>query len=195
MTTRPVQGAGMTSLNEYLLEKREALAEREARIAAGSLGVVPLAAQVSVEGRSGVRRIRIRDHQVVTDSPPDFAGYDLGPGSPDLQLGILGSCLAHSYLIQAARLGVPLDAVDVTVSGQIDARAGRPGFEGVPVNPHDLAYTVRIVSPASPEAVASLEAEVDRACPILNLLRAPQALRGRVEHRSPAAPAAPAHAA
>ena len=101
----------MTSLNEYLAEKRAAVAARETRIEAGSLGTVPLSAEVSVEGRSGVRRIRIRDHQVVTDSPPDFAGYNLGPGSPELQLGILGSCLAHSYLIQAARLGVPLDAV------------------------------------------------------------------------------------
>lgn len=179
----------MTSLNEYLAEKRAAVAARETRIEAGSLGTVPLSAEVSVEGRSGVRRIRIRDHQVVTDSPPDFAGYNLGPGSPELQLGILGSCLAHSYLIQAARLGVPLDAIDVTVSGQLDARAGRPGFEAVPVHPHDLAYTVRIVSPASREAVARLEAEVDRACPILNLLRSPQTVRGTLDHRAPDAPA------
>ncbi|KMO36172.1 OsmC family protein [Methylobacterium tarhaniae] len=189
----------MTSLNEYLVEKRAALAARKARIEDGSLVAVPLSATVSVEGRSGVRRIRIRDHQVVTDSPPDFAGYDLGPGSPELQLGILGSCLAHSYLIQAARLGVPLDAVEVAVNGQIDARAGQPGFEAVPVAPHDLAYTVRIVSPAAPEALAGLQAEVDRACPILNLLRAPQAVHGTVEHRRPAAsdptPAAQARAA
>ncbi|MGX7704980.1 OsmC family protein [Methylobacterium sp. Gmos1] len=179
----------MTSLSEYLVEKRAAVVAREARIEAGSLGAVPLSAQVSVEGRSGVRRIRVRDHQVVTDSPPDFAGYDLGPSSPELQLGILGSCLAHSYLIQAARLGVPLDAVNVTVSGQLDARAGRPGFEAVPVNPHDLTYTVQIVSPASREAVARLEAEVDRACPILNLLRSPQTVRGTLDHRAPDAPA------
>lgn len=179
----------MTSLNEYLVEKRAAVAAREARIESGSLGPVPLAAQVSVEGRSGVRRIRIRDHQVITDSPPDFAGYDLGPGSPELQLGILGSCLAHSYLIHAARLGVPLDAVDVAVSGRLDARAGRPGFEAVPVSPHDITYVVRVVSPASREAVARLEAEVDRFCPILNLLRSPQTVRGTLDHRAPEAPA------
>lgn len=121
----------MTSLNDDLVEKRATVAAREARIEAGRLGAVPLSAEVSVEGRSGVRRIRIRDHQVVIDSPPDFAGYDLGPGSPELQRGILGSCLAHSYLIQAARLGVPLDAVDVTVSGQLEAGtrvAHDPGY-------------------------------------------------------------------
>jgi uncharacterized OsmC-like protein len=156
--------------------------------------VTPLAARVSVEGRSGVRRIRIRDHQIVTDSGPDFAGYDLGPSSPELQLGVLGSCLAHSYLIQAARLGVPVETIAVDLSGQLDARAGAPGHETVPVSPHALAYTVRIVSPAAPEAVARLEAEVARACPILNLLKAPQDIHGTVEHRQPER-AAPARAA
>ncbi|GJD50590.1 hypothetical protein OPKNFCMD_3333 [Methylobacterium crusticola] len=181
----------MASLNDYLTEKREALAARGARIESGELAVTPLRAQVSAEGRSGVRRIRIRDHQVVTDSPPDFAGYDLGPTSPELQLGILGSCLAHSYLIQAALLGVDVSALDVEVTGELDARAGRPGFEAVPVSPHALAYTVHIVSAAPREAVLRLEAEVERACPILNLLRNAQTIRGAVEHRAPPASAAP----
>lgn len=175
----------MTSLNGYLAEKREVLAAREARIERGELASTPLAARVSAEGRSGVRRIRVRDHQVVTDSPPDFAGYDLGPTSPELQLGILGSCLAHSWLIQAALHDVEVESVDVEVTGQLDARAGRPGHEAVPVHPHDLAYTVRIVSAAPRETIERLEAEVERACPILNLLKKPQAIRATVDHRAP----------
>jgi uncharacterized OsmC-like protein len=178
----------MSTLNEYLGEKRRALAIRKARIEGGELGPVPLAATVTAEGRSGIRRIRIRDHQVLTDSPPNFAGYDLGPSSPELQLGVLGSCLTHSYLIQAALLGVKLETIEVDVTGQIDARAGTPGFEAVPVYPHDLAYTIRIVSSAPRATIETLEAAVERACPILNLLRSPQSIRGTVEHRqTPAA--------
>ncbi|EEF22656.1 conserved hypothetical protein, partial [Ricinus communis] len=92
----------MTSLNHYLSEKRSAVLAREALIEAGNAGPNALAARVSAEGRSGVRRIRIRDHQVISDSPPDFAGYNLGPSSPELQLGVLGSCVTHIFLIQAA---------------------------------------------------------------------------------------------
>ena len=36
-------------------------------------------------GRSGIREIRIRDFQIISDSKPDLAGYDLGPGADDLR--------------------------------------------------------------------------------------------------------------
>jgi uncharacterized OsmC-like protein len=182
----------MSSLNEYLSEKRDALAARKLRIDSGELGATPLAARVTAEGRSGIRRIRIRNHQVITDSPPDFAGYDLGPSSPELQLGVLGSCLTHSYLIQAALLGVEIETIEVELSGELDARVGRPGFESVPVYPHGLAFAVHITSPAPRATIAQLEEAVERACPILNLLRSPQTIRGHVEHRQSPVPHAEA---
>ncbi len=177
----------MTDLNSYLEQKRAALSARAARIESGVLGIVPISARVSAEGRSGIRRIRIRDHQVITDSPPDFAGYDLGPSSPELQLGILGSCLNHSFLIQAALLGVEIEELEVEVHGQLDARAGRPGHEATPVSPHDISFTVKVVSSASSDDIAVLQAAVERACPLLNLLKNPQSIRGSVDHRRPEA--------
>lgn len=171
----------MTALNAYLADKRAALDGRRERIGRGEVGPVPLRAEATVEGRSGVRRIRVREHAVITDSLPDFAGSDLGPGSPELQLGVLGSCLAHSFLIQAAAQGVLLDSVSVEVTATFDPRAGEAGYEDVPVHPQDLAYTLRIASPASEAEIAALQARLDRACPILNLLRGAQAIRGRIE--------------
>ncbi len=138
---------------------------------------------MTAEGRSGVRRIPIRDFQVISDSPPDFAGYSLGPGSPELQLGVLGSCLTHIFLIQAADRGVPLDSLSVEVSGEMDPRAGQPGFESVPIEPHNIAYTVHIASAADAATIAELHAAVERVCPIFNLLTNPQQIVGRVEHR------------
>ena len=176
-------------LNEYLSEKREAIIRRTA--ASESAQPTVLRASISAEGRSGVRRIRIREHQVISDSPADFAGYDLGPSSPELQLGVLGSCVTHVFLIQAAKLGVPLDALAVEVQGQLDGRAGREGFEDVPIWPHNISYTVRITSPASEAELAELHAAVERSCPILNLLINPQQIHGRIEHIDTAA-AAPA---
>lgn len=172
----------MSSLVEYLEQKREAVLAREAGIRSGTVGALDLKANVTAEGRSGIRRIKIRDFQVITDSPPSFAGYDLGPGSPELQLGILGSCLNHSYLIQAALQQVPIDSLEIEVTGRIDPRSGRPGHETTPVYPHDIAYTVRVSSPASAAQIAQLTTAVEQACPILNLLRQPQLLKGSVEH-------------
>lgn len=72
----------MSTLNEYLDQKRAAVLARNGRDPK-SVEPVKLRAHVSAEGRSGVRRIRIRDHQVVSDSPADFAGYDLGRVRPN----------------------------------------------------------------------------------------------------------------
>lgn len=169
----------MADVSDYLVEKRRAVTARSERIARGEVAPVTLAARATVEGRSGVRRIAIRRHAILTDSPPDFAGDDLGPGSPELQLGVLGSCLAHTVLIQAAAADVPVTSLAVEVTARFDARAGAPGFEDVPVHPQDIAYEIHIASPADPATIRDLEAKVVRACPILNLLRLPQAVTGR----------------
>jgi uncharacterized OsmC-like protein len=180
----------MSGLRDYLAEKRQALARRRARAeATGGGEPARLQARVRAEGRSGVRRIRIRDFQVISDSDQDFAGHDLGPSSPELQLGVLGSCLTHVLLIQAADRGVPLDSLEVEVSAQMDPRAGRPGHEHIPVYPHQISYTVQVQSPASAEEIAALHAAVERACPILNLLLNPQSITGTIVHQA-ATPAA-----
>src|SRR5215212_7294712 len=170
----------MSTLREYLGQKRAALLARREAATANGQGPHKLQAKVTAEGRSGVRRIRIREHEILSDSGPDFAGCNFGPGSPELQLGVLGSCLTHIFLIQAADRQVPLDSLEVEVSGQLDPRAGQPGYEHIPVYPHNINYTVHVTSPASEDEIAALHEAVERACPILNLLVNPQQISGRI---------------
>jgi uncharacterized OsmC-like protein len=170
----------MSNLNEYLAQKRQALIERREHAKANGTGPNTLRASARVEGRSGIRRIRIRDFQIISDSGPDFAGYDLGPTSPELQLGVLGSCLTHVFLIQAADREVPLNSLEVEITAQIDPRSGQPGYEDVPVYPHNISYTVHVDSPASEEEITALHEAVERACPILNLLINPQQINGTI---------------
>ncbi|AQZ61349.1 unnamed protein product [[Actinomadura] parvosata subsp. kistnae] len=177
----------MTTLREYLSHKRAALL---ARREAPATGPVPLRARVTAEGRSGIRRIRIRDFQLISDSGPDFAGYDLGPTSPELQTGVLGSCVTHIFLIKAAELDVPLDSLEVDVHAEYDPRAQGPDGD-VPVHPYGFRYEVRIASPASDEELKALQAEVERVCPILNLIRNPQPVTGTLVRTDPQAVAIP----
>ncbi|WP_282939705.1 OsmC family protein [Paenibacillus sp. RC67] len=178
----------MSTLNEYLLEKREAsIARREKAQNDPNLEPHRFGAKVRAKGRSGVREIRIRDFQIISDSPPDFAGYDLGPSSPELQLGVLGSCLTHITLIQAAERGVKLESLEVEVTGQQHPLAGKPGYEDVPIYPHNIQYKLHIVSPESDQTIAELHEAVERACPVLNLLANPQIIAGEIIHTSPEA--------
>jgi uncharacterized OsmC-like protein len=171
----------MTTLNEYLIQKRAALFERrdKAERQSESAGVT-LRAKASALGRSGVREIRIRDFQVISDSPPDFAGYNLGPSSPELQLGVLGSCLTHIALIQAAEREVSLESLEVEVEGDMHPLAGRPGYEQIPVYPHNIRYKLIIRSNESEASLQALHEAIEQVCPIFNLLKHPQDIRGEL---------------
>lgn len=168
-------------LRVYLAHKRAALLARQAAAEANpptEPGV--LRASAEAVGRSGVRRIRIRDFQILSDSPEDFAGYELGPSSPELQLGVLSSCLTHTVEIHAASLQVPLDALRVEVVANVEPRRGKPGFEDAPIEPHNLTFTIHVESPASDAQIQELYDTVVRLCPILNLLRNPQVIAGSI---------------
>ncbi|MGC4189912.1 MAG: OsmC family protein [Thermomicrobiales bacterium] len=173
----------MSTLREFLYQKRDALRARREAAAADPDSQHPriFEARVTAEGRSGVRRIRIRDHQILSDSGPELAGYDFGPGSPEIQAGVLGSCLTHIFEIQAAEREIWLDALEVQVRAVQDFRAGQPGFEDVPRWPHQFNYTVTIESGEPEERIRELHQAVEDVCPILNLLVNPQTITGSVK--------------
>lgn len=166
----------MFPLRDYLAEKLTAVNAMRHRTDEH----LDIRATVTAEGRSGVRRVRIREHQVISDASRALAGYDLGPTAPELQLGALGSCLAHTFLIQAALAGIPIDAISVEVTGTVGLRAGQTSPDEPPVVPQDLAYVAHIDSPATAEELDALRLAVERACPLYLLLTSPAAITGRV---------------
>jgi uncharacterized OsmC-like protein len=164
----------MAKLDNYLAYKASVLAQRRKEFEDdASTSRVPLEAVSYVAGSTGVRPVRMGDYFVVSDSAPGLAGNSLGPSSPQMMLGSLASCLVHTYLLQAALLGIPLDHVEIEVTGALDM-SGVVGLptEG-PVTLTELGYTPRISSPASAEEVARLHDVVDQTCPVLNTLRLP----------------------
>ena len=170
----------MSGLRRYVAAKRTAIKARHAAISAAETHVpVQLIAHAEAAGRSGVRRIRIRDFQILSDSPMNFAGHELGPTSPELLLGVLGSCIVHTYIVQAAMLGIDLDGVVVEVTADIDLRAGHPDFEGVPAAPSNIQYTAHVA--ADVENLDELNGNVRRNCPVMNLLEQKNTIRGAVE--------------
>ncbi|WP_019536320.1 OsmC family protein [Paenibacillus ginsengihumi] len=171
----------MTTLNEYLAEKREAKRKLDEQAWADPKPR-NYTAKVRAAGRSGVREIRIRDYRIISDSPENFAGYSLGPASPEIQLGVLGSCMTHITLIQAAKLGISLESLEIEVRGQEHPLAGQEGYEDVPIYPHNIHYKLHITSNEPPERIQELHETVEKVCPIYNLLLNPQTIAGEVVH-------------
>ena len=130
-----------------------------------------IAAECSASDLTGVRRVRMRDFQLGSDSGPAFCGFGLGASSPELLLGVLASCLTHTYLIGAALRGVPLNDVHV----RFEAENNDAAFLGLetadPPYPFNIRATVRLESSASEEALAGLHDYAANSCPLTRPVR------------------------
>jgi len=170
----------MSTLASYLERKTAALkAARASASPKQSDRMQHLTAQVTAEGGSGIRRVRIRDFQIITDAGPAMAGYDLGPRSPEVLLGALGSCISHTVLIQAAVDGIPIDSLVVDVSADIDSLAGNTDVR-TPLQ--NLAFEIQVESSAPPEVFTRINELLPEICPVLNVITCPQTVATSVMH-------------
>jgi uncharacterized OsmC-like protein len=164
-----VHGEG---LRDYIRHKGEALRAAAIRRPRGEDWHETIEATVVADDRTGVRKLRIRDWQFIGDSGADFGGANLGPSSPELLCGVIGTCLAHTYLIGAATLGILVDGVAVRVTAENnDAR-----FLGIetsdPAVPFNLtAYVTIEAGEATTADVATLHRYAAERCPLSNLIR------------------------
>ena len=169
----PADFAQKDSLRDYLARLKSALDALPSR--PDQQQPLKLTAHVTAEGRTGVRRLRIRNFQFLSDGAPAVAESNLGPGSWPTVVGVLGSAVAQDFLIQAALKGIPLDELEVVFTSR--PGTARSSGSGTRVTyPRDLAYTAYIVSPASDAALEELRQTVERVSPVLNLVIQPQAI-------------------
>jgi len=172
-------------LNAFLKRKRPAIARRIAQARQGA-GPSTMGACARPLGESGIREIRIRKFQFLNDSPPDFAGFDSAPTSPELLLGALASCLVHTTLIKAADRSIAIEDVEVEVTGKLHPLAGLEGYEEIPVHPYDVGYTLTVTSNSSVATVKLLHEAVVHACPLRVLISKTQDMAFQVVHVSAA---------
>ncbi|MGH6917038.1 MAG: OsmC family protein [Geminicoccaceae bacterium] len=114
------------------------------------------------------------------DLPAKVGGDDTAPTPGALGRGALASCLTIGIAIWAARLGVPIDAVEVEVQADFNARA-ELGMDPVPPGYSEVRYLVSIDSPASRPELDELLALAERHSPYLDVFGRAMALR-RVLH-------------
>ena len=173
MTSKPSHPSG---LGTYLINKAIAMRAAARGHASGDAARETIAAECTAGDLTGVRRIRIRDFQLLSDSGGAFGGFSLGPSSPELLLGMLASCLTHTYLIGAAHRGVTLDEVRV----RFEAENNDSAFLGLETTDHPYPFNIRAVvhieSPADADQIASLHEYAARMCPLTRLIREPQSI-------------------
>jgi uncharacterized OsmC-like protein len=124
-------------------------------------GVVARTATVRVRNGTSCS-VDVDGHELIVDTPPAWGGQDLGPLPGSLLRAALGSCLAIGYVFWAARLGIPLDEVQVDVASDSDPRGLFGVGDGVPPGAQAFRYTTTIRSSAPADRIRDLVEIADR---------------------------------
>jgi uncharacterized OsmC-like protein len=129
---------------------------------------------------TGVSRTRLREGlaceiedgrwRLTADMPPQVGGGGLAPTPGVLGRAALGSCLAITYKLWAAKLGVPIGAIEVEVQADYDDGAlfgvsdAEPGYS-------EVRYAVTIESDAPDADVQRVLDDADAHSPYLDVFR------------------------
>ena len=112
------------------------------------------------------------NERLVTDMAPAVGGTASGPNPGWLMRGALASCTATVIAMRAARLGVVLDTLEVTVETDSDLRGILGLDENVSSGHGPVRFKVKIGAPAaSPEVLREIVAWADRHSPVACTVR------------------------
>jgi uncharacterized OsmC-like protein len=91
--------------------------------------------------------------KLVAGMTEKYGGSNDGPNPGVFGRAALGSCLAIGYAMWAARLGVPVDALEVAVHADYDVRGELGANDDVRPGYTQVRYIVTVSSPASTEDI------------------------------------------
>ena len=184
---RVVEGKTLAGLREYIHGKRQAIlaysrpdTAKPAPVSATSIPqpyvkVLP----------NGVRQLNVPTggawYVINHDNPEYLGGANSGQTSLENALGVLGTCITHISEIQAAKLDLDVDSLQLSVAAEIDPRAGRKGYEDVPFWPQNVRYTVHVRTPETLETVKKWIDSVEHICPMYNVFKDTQTFEHRIE--------------
>ncbi len=111
--------------------------------------------------------VRYEDGMDRVDQPESEGGTATGPHPGQLMRASLGACLAMGYRLWAARLGTQIDAVDVEIVCEYDARGQMGVTPEIAVGWQRISFNVVVVSSAMEDDVRRVVETADRLSPML----------------------------
>ncbi len=114
--------------------------------------------------------------RLAADMPAKAGGDETAPTPGMLGRGALASCLVIGISMWAARLGIPIDGLEVEVQADFDVR-GEMGVGDVKAGYQEVRYLVSIDSPASTEALTELLETTERHSPYMDVFSRAQNMK------------------
>jgi len=130
---------------------------------------------------NGIRQLQIQDKYLINhDNPAYLGGTNLGMTTREGLLGVLATCITHIAEVQAAKLNLDVDSLQLEVRGTWDPRSGRPGFENVPDYPQDVKFIFRTKTPETLKTVQKWIDVTEKTCPMYNMFKDTQTFEHKV---------------
>jgi uncharacterized OsmC-like protein len=114
-----------------------------------------------------------RRFTVMVDEPPELGGIDGAPNPVEVLLSALAGCVTAGLATNAEMFGVPVDAIDLELEADVDARGMLGHDRSIRNGVTDIRYTVTIQSPAPEEKVRKCKETIDRKSPVRDTLANP----------------------
>jgi len=157
--------------------KIKEIAERNAKMLALKPARGHLTGVTKARWAGGVRcEIEDGPWKLAADMPAKAGGEETAPTPGTLGRGALASCLVIGITTWAARLEVPIDALEVEVQGDFNARGELGVDDGVPVGYEEVRYLISIDSPAPPQAIVELLETAERYSPYVDIFARGQSM-------------------
>lgn len=165
------------TLSEHLKHKGVAMKAAAQRRPTVTDWQESISAECVADDLTGVRKLRIREFNFVSDGGPEIGGWDLGPTSPELLCGVGSTCLTYTYLCIAAMRELSLEKVSVRVTAENNDAHFFDVPSDVPIVPHELTAHVSIESQSLNAAeIDAFIHEGEQRCPIASLIRNPNTI-------------------
>lgn len=148
----------------------------------------------------GSSRITLIAHGTQTDAPiscsvdlgraiynaeahKGVGGAGTGACSGDLLLGALAACAQITCQMVAAAMGIPTQAIDVTVEGDLDLQGTLGISKEAPVGFESIRVTFEVRAPqATPEQLSALQAKTEQYCVVMQTLQNPPRIENTWKH-------------
>ena len=114
-----------------------------------------------------------RRFTLMVDEPPELGGMDGAPNPVEVLLSALAGCVTVGIATNAQMFGVPIDAIDIDLEADVDARGLLGHDKSVRNGVSDIRYTVTIQSSAPEEKVRKVKETIDRKSPVRDTLANP----------------------
>jgi len=114
--------------------------------------------------------------KLTADMPVKAGGEDTAPTPGALGRGALASCIAINIAGWAARREIPIEAVNVEVQADFDARGELGMDDSIPPGYQEVRYVISVESPAPVDEVTELIEVAERYSPYVDVFARGQSM-------------------